>query len=200
MTTTRTLTRPGHVHGDPARLLLAVATLLMLAGGCGDAADTASPTTTSTTPDNAPAVEVVAVDYAFENLPDRVPAGTALSMRNESSVELHELIAYRLADDEERTAEDLMALPEQDLGALFADDPDLGVVAPPGEKSFPPIGDGTLTEPGRYLIFCAIPTGADADEAMAAMQEAMQSQSGPPQINGGPPHFAQGMYGELVVG
>ena len=61
-------------------------------------------------------------------------------------------------------------------------------------------GDGTLTEPGRYLVFCAIPTGADPDDAMVAMQEAVDSQSGPPQIDGGPPHLAQGMYGELVVG
>jgi hypothetical protein len=172
----------------------------LVAAGCGDDADSDSPslTATSTTTGDA-TFEVVAVDYAFDDLPAEVPAGTALRMHNESSAELHEFIAYRLPDDETRSADELMALPEEELGALFAGEPDFGLVAPPGESSFPVIGDGTLTEPGRYLVFCAIPTGADPDEAMAAMQEAVQSQSGPPQIAGGPPHFMHGMYGELVV-
>ncbi len=189
-----------HPSDRPILRLLIAAAIGTVASACGDDTDTASPTTTSTTLDDAATVEVVAVDYAFEDLPARVPAGTALSMRNQSTVELHELIAFHLADDEQRSAEELMALPEQELGALFADAPDVGLATPPGESSFPVIGDGTLTEPGRYLVVCAIPTGADPDEAMAAMQDAAQSQSGPPQINGGPPHFAHGMYGELVVG
>lgn len=181
-----------------AGLLVGTAALATVAAACGDDTDTTSPTKSSAADDGG-IIEVAAVDYAFEDLPARVPAGTALSMRNESSVELHEFVAYRLADNEERSAKDLMALPEQELGALFADEPDFGLVAPPGESSFPVLGDGTLTKPGRYLVFCAIPMGADPDEAVAAMQEAVQTQSGPPQISGGPPHFTAGMYAELTV-
>lgn len=189
------------MHTTPRRiagLLVGAAALTTVVGACGGDDNTASPTTTVAA-DEAASVEIVAVDFAFEDLPARVPAGTTLRMRNASSVELHEFIAYRLADGEQRSAEDLMALPEQELGALFAREPDFGLVAAPGESSFPVIGDGTLTEPGRYLVFCAIPMGADPDQAIAAMQEAAQSQSGPPQIEGGPPHFTAGMYAELTV-
>ena len=66
----------------------------------------------------------------------------------------------------------------------------------PGEAGFPVVGDGTLTEPGRYAIICSIPIGADPAEFLAAAQE---STEGPPQVAGGPPHFTSGMYGELVV-
>ena len=33
-------------------------------------------------------------------------------------------------------------------------------------------GDGTLHEPGRYLLVCFIPTRADPDQVMAAMKAA----------------------------
>ena len=164
----------------PLFLLVAVVT-----AGCGD--------------DDPEAVELTAVDYAFEDLPDRVKVGTEITMHNDSSTELHELIAYRLPDDEKRSAADLMALPETELGALFAGPPPFALVAPPGESSTPVIGDGTITEPGRYLVFCAIPQGADPAEAMAAMQVAAEADAGPPQIAGGPPHFVHGMYNEFVV-
>jgi hypothetical protein len=60
----------------------------------------------------------------------------------------------------------------------------------------PAVGDGTLSEPGRYLILCSIPTGADPDEYLKA---AAESQGGPPEVPGGPPHLVNGMYGEIVV-
>jgi hypothetical protein len=69
-------------------------------------------------------------------------------------------------------------------------------LAPPGEDGMFVVGDGTITEPGRYAVICAIPVGADPEEFMAAAAEAS---SGPPQVEGGPPHFTQGMYAELVV-
>lgn len=59
------------------------------------------------------------------------------------------------------------------------------------------VGDGTLSEPGRYAIMCFIPTGVDPQvyvEASAA------TESGPPQSEGaGPPHFVNGMRTELTV-
>ena len=57
------------------------------------------------------------------------------------------------------------------------------------------VGDGTLQEPGRYLVICTIPTGADPAEYLAA--EA--TSNGPPDVEGGPPHFTHGMYAELDV-
>ena len=45
------------------------------------------------------------------------------------------------------------------------------LVAPPGEEAIAVLGDGTL-EPGRYLVACAIPTGADPAEFMRQAQQA----------------------------
>ncbi len=70
------------------------------------------------------------------------------------------------------------------------------IVAPPGEAGFPVVGDGSLTEPGRYAIMCFIPIGADPAEYLAAAQAAT---SEPPQVAGGPPHFTAGMFAELTV-
>jgi hypothetical protein len=58
------------------------------------------------------------------------------------------------------------------------------------------VGDGTLTEKGRYAVICAIPVGADPAAYLAAAQS---SQGGPPNVPGGPPHLTQGMFGEITV-
>ena len=70
------------------------------------------------------------------------------------------------------------------------------LLAPPGEGAIAAVGDGTLSEPGRYAIICAIPTGADPAEYLAA---AAESEGGPPEVPGGPPHFVNGMFAEIVV-
>ena len=167
--------------------LLGVSFLLLLTacGGDGENAQT-------TPPDP---VVVTAVDYGFEGLPDTVPTGTTITLKNESNVELHELVAIRLPDDESRSADELMQLPPDELDAFF---PlvETVIIAPPGADGFPVEGTGMLEEPGRYLVICAIPTGADPDEYIAAAAEA---EGGPPEVAGGPPHLALGMYGEVVV-
>ncbi len=140
-------------------------------------------------------VTVKAIDFAFVDLPDRVQAGTAFVLDNTSDAELHEFVALRLPDDESRTAQELVQLPPEELAQFF---PlvETVVIAPPGETGFPVEGTGVLAEPGRYIIICAIPTGADPDEYLAA---AAASDGGPPNVAGGPPHFVQGMFGEVTV-
>jgi hypothetical protein len=147
--------------------------------------------------DASGAVTVTAVDYAFENLPSTVTAGTVLSLTNDSTKEIHELVAVRLPDGETRPAAELMALPQGELqGLLYQAPPALVLVAPPGNApQITIMGDGTLAQPGRYLVICTIPTGADP----AVYLEAAQSGTGPPQVAGGPPHFVNGMYGEITV-
>lgn len=152
----------------------------------------AEETTTSTAPQ---AVVVTAVDYAYEGLPERVAEGTMLSLSNESTAELHELVAIRLPDDETRSVEELVVSPE-DLAALFPSVTTVLITPPGSSDGFAVEGNGRLNEPGRYAIICAIPTGADPDEYLTA---AAQSEGGPPQVDGGPPHFAVGMYAEVVV-
>ena len=71
------------------------------------------------------------------------------------------------------------------------------LLASPGDgEVIKALGDGKLTEKGRYLVVCFIPTGADP----AAYLQAVQSSSdGPPDVAGGPPHVTQGMYGAITV-
>ncbi len=162
-----------------------VALLLLALVGAGCSSDESEPRT----------IEVKAVDYGFEGLPEAIGAGSTLTLVNESSVELHELVAIRLPEGEDRSADELVQLPPDELAQFF---PlvDSVIIAPPEAEGFAVEGTGTLTEPGRYLIICAIPTGADPNEYIAA---AAESDGGPPDVAGGPPHLAMGMYGEVTV-
>jgi uncharacterized cupredoxin-like copper-binding protein len=185
--------------------LLAVVIAVPMACGDDDADDAAGTTTTAaggtTTTDGndeAETIEVTLTDYAFEGIPDEVPAGTTFTVVNESEIELHELVAIKLPDDEDRSVEELLQLPEEEQMELMGGGEPAAVLLamPNSSDQIAAVGDGTLTEPGRYLIACFIPTGADPNEYMQAAQE---SEGGPPQVAGGPPHFVQGMYHELRV-
>lgn len=178
---------PAHRHPHDHRRILAGLSLLALLTttvGCGDDTEAL-----------ADSVDVVATDYLFEELPDRIATDTVVTMRNDSDLEVHELVAYVLPDAIDDSAADIMARPEADLATIFTGPPALVIVAPPGENSFVAIGDGTLPEPGRYLLFCAIPTGADP----AAYLAAAANSDGPPDIDGGPPHFVNGMAATIDV-
>lgn len=165
---------------------LMAAALVPVLGACGQAA--AQDQTASG------AIEVTAVDYEVENLPERIASGATLSLVNESAVELHELVAIPLPADETRSVDELIA----DPGALVAYFPSVEAVliAPPLEGSIAVEGTGTLSTPGRYAIICAIPTGAIPEDYLAAAAEA---EGGPPEVAGGPPHFVEGMWAEVIV-
>lgn len=139
-------------------------------------------------------IEVTAVDFDFEDLPDSVEAGTRLVMHNDAESELHELVAFRLDDDETRSIEEIIALDPEAMEAVLGP-PTTVILAPPGgDQVATPVGDGTLDEPGRYAIVCFIPTGVDPDEYLAAAASGEQ-----PDLDGGPPHFVHGMYAEIDV-
>lgn len=165
-----------------AALAVAVGGLSTL-GACGDDAGAAA--------DGV--LEVTMSDFHFGDLPDEVPAGTRLAIENASDVELHELVAFRLPDDERRNVDEIMATGLDEL--LSGTPPATVLLAPPGGEQIAAVGDGTLDVPGRYLLLCAIPTGADPTEYL----EAAATSDGPPQVDGGPPHFVHGMVDELVV-
>lgn len=172
------------------RLVATVGAATLILAGCSSAA-----VTTTTEPAGRAVVEVTALDFAYAGLPAEVKAGTQFTLVNESASELHEFVAVRLADDDARTAADIVSLPADQLGALFANVSTVLLAAPASDDVIPAVGDGTLTEPGRYVIVCAIPTGADPQEYLAAAA----TSEGPPTVDGGPPHFVQGMFGEVLV-
>ena len=159
----------------------AVAALAVLAAACGGGDETKT---------------VTAADYSFQNLPREVDAGTTLKLENSSTSELHELVLMRIPDSETRPVSELVKLPESELGQLFGGEPAMVLFRPPGGgEQINAVGDGKLTEKGRYAVICAIPVGADP----AAYLAASQNSEGPPDVPGGPPHFTQGMFGEITV-
>jgi hypothetical protein len=169
--------------------------LALVASGCGDDEDVRT-----NSDDGADSVTIGLRDYAFEDVPATVDTETTIMVVNRSSTEAHELTAFRLPDEEERSLDELRDLPPDELGALFQMAPPLALAAAPGENGEVLLGDGTLGEPGRYLLVCFIPTGADPDEVMAAMEAAVADpEEGPPMIDGGPPHMMAGMIAELRV-
>ena len=165
----------------------------LVATSCGATAEPTTTTAETTTTTEAEVLEVRGVDFGYAGLPAVVESGTAISFTNESDSELHEMVVIRLPDDEERTVEELVASP--DLAELF---PSVSTVilAPPGSDGIVAVGEARFGDPGRYAVICAIPTGADPDEYMAA---AAQSEGGPPEVEGGPPHFVNGMFAEVIV-
>jgi len=178
----------------------AAVAVVVLGAGCSDesaSSETTAPRSTSTvaaTPGHDH-VEVTAVDFDFEGLPKTIEAGTRLTLTNGAPRELHELVAFRLPDDEDRPVADLLKLPEAELSPLLGQ-PTTVLLAAPGADQIPAVGDGTLTEPGRYLVMCSIPTGVDPAEYLsAAAASAVQK----PDVPGGPPHFTSGMFAELTV-
>ena len=157
---------------------------------------TAAEETTATTPGADAAVgetvAVTAVDYRFEGLPETVPVGTKISLTN-GGTEPHEFVAMLIPEEETRPVEELVQLPEEELGAIFgAAEPATVILAATGQTDVPGavVGDGTLTEPGRYAIVCFLPVGSD---------DSILDSEGPPPEGSTPPHASQGMVAELTV-
>jgi uncharacterized cupredoxin-like copper-binding protein len=177
---------------------------------CGDDDDatpatTAAPAAATTAPamDHStmdmdhPSVQVDGVDYAFQNVPASIKAGTKLTFKNDSNKEFHEMVVIRIPDSEKRSVADLAKLPEEESNKVFANvEPAAVLVAPPGQEGMAVVGDGTITEPGRYAVVCFIPVGADPQKVVDAMQT---ESSGPPDLGDGPPHISAGMHAELTV-
>lgn len=127
--------------------------------------------------------EIVAVDYDYENVPERVaPGQIGIRMVNQGE-EVHEAVVLRINDDVDLSVEELLELPEEEAeqstefrGVAFA---------LPGEEASAVID----LEEGRHVLICFIPVGTTSfDDA------------GPQEGGGGPPHFTQGMVREFEVG
>lgn len=133
-------------------------------------------------------VEVVGTEYEFQGIPATVPVGTRFTFRAEGN-EAHEMVVFRLSDDEERSVDEIVQLPEAELEAMFAEPPAFVLLANPNEDGFAveELGDGTVTEPGRYIAVCFFETGTT------------EVPEGPPEGGENPPHAAHGMFAEFTV-
>jgi hypothetical protein len=168
-----------------------VAALGLALAACGDGDEAEA------TPDpvDGDTIEVSMVDFAFVGLPETTAAGTRLTVVNDAEEELHEVVAFRLPDDEDRAVDELAGLAPGELVQALGE-PVTVLLAEPGGEQIPAVGDGTLAEPGRYALMCFIPTGVDPQEYLRV---AAETEEGPPQVEGGPPHFVHGMYAEITV-
>lgn len=173
------------------RGLAALSVLAVLAAGCGSDDDEKSTATTgadgSGGDDGAgQAVEISAIDYAFEGVPDDLKAGTLeLSFTNEGEVD-HELALVEVGDTSlEQFLEDFPPVLEGGPFPEYA-----GAVAVPVEN-----GPGDTTEvtftisEGTYVMFCTFTGDADAP-APAEGEEAPE----------GDPHYGKGMAQVVTVG
>jgi hypothetical protein len=137
-------------------------------------------------------VEVTAVEYEFQGLPETIAAGSTISLTN-GGEQPHEFVAIRIPDEETRPVSELVALPEEELGAVFGGEPEPATVilAATGQTDTPGavVGDGSLSEPGRYAVVCFLPVGAD---------NSILESEGPPESDA-PPHVSQGMFAEVTV-
>jgi len=123
--------------------------------------------------------DVSATEYTYGDLPDELPAGvTSFEFSNEGK-EVHELIIARKNDGVTDSAQDLLALPQEEA---------MQKVTLLGSPAFATPGDGDYKvvdlEPGQYVAVCFIPKG-------------MTDDNGPPPD--GPPHFTMGMFAEFTV-
>jgi len=189
-------------------LLLAIlAATLVVVASCSDAEPAADPqstvTSTSTvqpsatqTPSQAPgSIDVVAVDYRFDGIPETARVGTRLTFFNDSAVEFHELVLLRLDPSEDRTVDELAQLPFEDIDAAsFGTVTSIGFAMPNSEQYSQIRGEPVLDEEGRYLIFCAINVGTDPE---AARDAAGKGPARP--IEGIPRHYEVGMMTEITV-
>lgn len=178
-----------------ARVATTATALAVVLAACGSDGDDAASGAVSGEISESP-LTLTAVDYAYQGVPEQVRAGAEITLANDSDVEVHEVVAIRLPDDEDRPVSEIVTLPPEELATFFPF-VETVVVAPPGAPSGMVVeGSGVLDEPGRYALICVIPTGADPDEYLAA---AAAAEGGPPQVDGGPPHIVEGMFAEVTV-
>jgi hypothetical protein len=129
------------------------------------------------------ALDVTAVDHAYQGMPAQLPPGrSVLMLHNESKAgEFHEIALVKLLPEVTMPLAEFVALPDEQAAALI--DPasyGLGAYAGPGEVG----GSVVDLTPGRWVYACFVPSGT-TDPAVEGTGE---------------PHVALGMSGELVVG
>lgn len=122
-------------------------------------------------------LDVVAEDYLFEGIPAETEAGTYGIRFDNQGTEWHEIVLFRKNPGVTMTAEELLALPEEEVMTMVT--PVGGAFAEPGGQS------GTVVEltAGDHVALCFIPQGTVSLETEAS----------------GPPHFTQGMVEEFTV-
>jgi len=170
------------------RGLAALGVLAMLAAGCGsDDDDEATATTEADGGEGGgQAVEIAAIDYGFEGVPDDLEAGVvSLTFENKGKVG-HELAIVEVGDTSlEQFLEDFPPVLEGGPFPEYAENIAVPVENGPGDSTEVAF---TIAE-GTYVMFCTFTDDADAP-APAEGEEPVE----------GEPHYARGMAQVVEVG
>lgn len=118
------------------------------------------------------AVDMEAVEYAFEGVPSQLAAGRFSFALENTGVEEHEMVMFRRNDGVTETFEEISKLPEEEMMSKVAF---TGVTFGGPDTTNYVVLDLT---PGTYFVVCFIPTGGD---------------------EASPPHFMQGMQETIEV-
>ena len=130
--------------------------------------------------EGATAVTVTAKDYEFVGADALSAGGTfAITLENEGN-ELHEMMIQKIDESETRSVEEMLQSeePPETLSEVA-----FGFACPGSSTVF----NADISEPGRYVALCFIPSGTTAETDPADFE------------NGGPPHAMNGMVVEFEV-
>lgn len=188
------------------KFLAVVATVALVAAGCGDdtdddAADTTtteeqgSPTTGADGGGEATAVTIVAEDYVFSEAPEEIEAGLLdATFENRGGAE-HELALIEIGDTPiDQVGEDLAPTLEGGPFPEYAENLAIPLFAAGGET----LETSMLIAEGNYALICALTSVAP--EEGATTTSAAEDPGGPPEEpEEGPPHYTLGMIQPLTV-
>ncbi len=175
--------------------------VLAMAASCAQQTATTASTTSAKRPTTsepgATPITVTITTGRFQGMPTEIPVGTRVKLTNPTQ-ELHEFLAFRLAPSESRSAAELVALTEDELLAVLGDGiPEVVLAAAPRTSSDPGFGDDRFERPGRYLVMCAVPVGADAVTLLAS--DRYLTGRWPDEYRGRPTHASLGEAMEVTV-
>jgi hypothetical protein len=131
--------------------------------------------------DDATAIDVTAVEYAFEGVEATYEAGSYAFALTNGGEEFHELILVGIDDEGERSVEELSEISDEEAEEVIEFIG--GAVACPGDSADP---FGADLDAGRYAIVCFIPVGFTPEADPATLDEDQ-------------PHASEGMVSEFTV-
>lgn len=161
-----------------------------------DVADASGCRPESPSRDERPVVEITAVEYAFQDVPESISPGTELCLYNAGD-EMHDM-AVHYAADETAPTDELVPPQHPQVGVVSAPPDAYGLALKPQSGMVEPL---ILEDPGRYLLYSVIGEGTDAaafSEFLAASEEAGELVGEPP-FGAGEPDFFKGMVADLTV-
>jgi plastocyanin len=132
-------------------------------------------------------ITVTGVDFAFEDMPDSVSAGTTLGFTN-AGQEVHEMAVFRKNDDVTQSFDELLALPGEEALAFVT--PIGTAFSEPGEAATDVVA---LEQAGEYIMVCFVAAGTT--EIPSEDPNASPDQEVPT----GAPHFTLGMVQTFTV-